>query len=35
MSFIIVLGLFITVATMIPVVMQLRNQPRGLFTYQD
>ena len=31
MSFIIVLGLFITVATMIPVVMQLRNQPRGLF----
>ena len=30
MSFIILLGLFITALTMIPVVMQLRSQPRGL-----
>ena len=31
MSFIIFLGVIITALTMIPVVMQLRNQPRGLF----
>ena len=30
MSFIILLGAFITALTMIPVVMQLRDQPRGL-----
>src|SRR5947207_8210802 len=30
MSFIILLGAFITALTMIPVVMQLRRQPRGL-----
>ncbi len=30
MSFIILLGAFITALTMIPVVMQLRSQPRGL-----